>query len=103
MLLAFGIGLYSLIGIVLSAALLTDNHTNTCKTDAFFCCIAGPVWPLAIGAAAGFALHDNLKDKRYARKRLENDFKLKFSSKLLKLQLISAETHYKVRSKLNDR
>lgn len=101
--LLIGMIVYSLIGGMLVGALLTDKHTNTCKTDAIFCVIAGPIWPLAIGAASGFALVDNIKERMHARRKERGQYMLRFSAKLLKLQLISAETHYEVQRKINAR
>lgn len=101
--LIIGIIVYALIGGMLVGALLTDKHTNTCTQDAVFCVIAGPVWPLAIGAAAGFALYDNIRDRRFEKRRERNGHLIRFSAKLLKLGLISAETHYAVQQKLNQR
>jgi hypothetical protein len=103
MLLIGAIVVYSIIGGMLVGALLTDKHTNTCKQDALFCCIAGPIWPLAIGAAAGFALWDNLKDRRFERTRARREQVQRFCGKLLKLGLISSNTMYTVNRKLNEK
>lgn len=95
------VGSYCFIGGLLAAALLTDKHCNTNKKEAAFCFIAGIVWPLAIGTAAGFGLYENVKEKLFVKKQARNEQILRLSAKLLKMKIISAETMFAVQKRMN--
>lgn len=100
MILTIIIGIYCTIGGLLTGALLTDKNVNTNKLEAVFCFIAGTLWPLAIGIAAGFGLFENIRDRRLVKRRIRNDLITRFSGKLYKLQLISRDTLFEVQKRL---
>lgn len=100
MLYPIAIGVYCVLGALLAAALITDKHCNTNKKEAFFCIIAGLVWPLAIGTAAGHGLYENIKEKLYTKRQARNERILRFSSKLVKMNLISKNTYYAVSNRM---
>ena len=94
-------GIYLLSGVLLAAALLTDKNANTNKKEAVFCIVAGAVWPLAVGTAAGFALYENVQEKLFIRRQNRAEQVIRFSNKLHKLQLISKDTLLEVRERLS--
>ncbi len=79
-------------GILLSAALLTDKHVNRDRKDAILCVIAGILWPATIYLVTGLALHENVKERIRAKKSLQREQILRFSSYLCKMRIISRET-----------
>lgn len=95
-------GVYCFIGVLLGAALLTDRHCNTNKKEALFCAVAGLVWPLAIGAAAGLGLFENVKEKVQAKRQARNEKLLRFAAKLLKMKIISASTMSEVQKRITN-
>lgn len=101
MLLIISISGYVIIGALVAASLLTDRQTNTSKLDAVLSTIAGLVWPLAIGAAAGFALFENLHNRYLEKRRTRNEQILRFTSKLVRMGLISSNAHYAVIREMN--
>lgn len=94
-------GIYCFVGGLLAAALLTDKHCNTNKKEALFCSIAGLVWPLAIGVAAGFGVYENVREKIMARRHARNERLAKFASKLVKIKLLSKETYTEMTKRMN--
>ncbi len=91
---------YFLLGGLLAGALLTDKHCNTNKKEAFFCFVAGLVWPLAVGTAAGFGLFENVREKIYARRQLRNEKVLRFANQLVKMKLITKDTYHAVSKRM---
>jgi len=94
-------GIYCFIGGLLAAALLTDKHCNTNRREAVFCLIAGVLWPLAIGVAAGFGLYDNVKEKINVRRQARNEQLMRFAAKLFKMRVISKETMLEIQRRIS--
>lgn len=99
--LVIGTIIYVIIGLVVTAALLTDKQTCTSYKDGVLICAAGTIWPITIGVAASFALYGNLQEKYVARKAAKKERIIYFSAKLMKMRLISMDAHQRLVRELN--
>lgn len=92
---------YLVIGLLILAKLLSDKQLNNSWKDLLFCIMMAPIWPFIVGFSAAWALYDNIQGKRFDKKMAKRERIIFFTLKLLKMNLISRETHLRVQRELN--
>ena len=94
---------YTLSGVLVGAALVTDKTANTSRRETFYCVAAGALWPLCVFIAASAALYENVLEKIDASRRARRERIIIFARKLVKLQLIREETYTALYQRLTQR